>query len=131
MLSCPLNIASQQKLQLLPLLLQSLEDDNHRILSQYMPTLVQISQAFVFGGYGHEVSDAGSIGRWQFASGDWVRIRVLDFVAALFALADYVCDAAEYAFAFLGAAFVAVEDVGAEAELEATGSWFVRFVVFR
>jgi hypothetical protein len=53
----------------------------------------------------------------------------LDFVAALFALADYVCDAAEYAFAFLGAAFVAVEDVGAEAELEAAGSWFVRFVV--
>jgi hypothetical protein len=54
----------------------------------------------------------------------------LDFVAALFALADYVCDAAEYAFAFLSAAFVAVKDVGAEAKLKPAGSWFICLEVF-
>ena len=67
----------------------------------------------------------GSIGRRQVTTRHWVRIRVLDFVAALFALADYVGHAAEDAFAFLGAAFVAVEDVGAEGELEAGGAGFV------
>jgi hypothetical protein len=54
----------------------------------------------------------------------------LDLVAALLAFADYVCDAAQYAFAFLGAAFVAVEDVSAEAELKPAGSWFVCLEVF-
>jgi hypothetical protein len=54
----------------------------------------------------------------------------LNFVAALFALADHVCDAAEYTFAFLGAAFVAVEDVGAKAELKPAGSWFICLEIF-
>ena len=54
-------------------------------------------------------------------TGGWrVRISIDDFVAALFALADYGCYAAEDAFAFgLGRAFfgVAVEDfcLGGEA----------------
>lgn len=49
----------------------------------------------------------------------------MDLVTALFSFADDVCDAAEDAFAFLGAAFVAIENVGTERELKSAGSWFV------
>ena len=59
------------------------------------------------------MSNASSIRGRQFSTGHWIRVCVLDLVAALFALADDVGDTAEYAFAFLGAAFVAVEDVSA------------------
>jgi hypothetical protein len=90
-----------------------------------MPSLVQISQPFIFSGYRHQVSDTGSIRGRQVATGNGVRVCVLDFVAALFAFAYYVCDAAEDPFTFLGAAFVAIEDVGAEGELEAAGAGFV------
>lgn len=90
-----------------------------------MPSLVQISQPFVFSRYRHQVSDTGSIRGRQVAAGDGIRVCVLDLVAALFAFAYYVCDAAEDAFAFLGSAFVAVEDVGAEGELEAASAWFI------
>ena len=90
-----------------------------------MPSLVQISQPFIFSGYRHQVSDRRSIRGRQVAAGDGIGVCILDFVAALFAFAYYVCDAAEDAFAFLGAAFVAVEDVGAEGKLEAAGAWFV------
>ena len=83
-----------------------------------MPSLVQISQPFIFSGYGHQVSDRRSIGGRQVAAGDGVRVCVLDFVAALFAFANDVCDTTEDAFAFLCAAFVAVEDLSAEVELE-------------
>jgi hypothetical protein len=95
------------------------------ILSQDMTTLVQIGKTLVLGGDGHEVSDGSAIRRWEFAAGHWIWVCVLDLVASLLAFANDVCDAAEDAFAFLGAAFVAIEDVGAQRELQSAGSWFV------
>jgi hypothetical protein len=46
--------------------------------------------------------------------GRWIRVRVDDFVAALFAFSDDGCDAAQDAFAFCVCALfgVAVEDFG-------------------
>lgn len=82
-----------------------------------MTTLVQISKTFVLGGDRHEVGDRSSVGRWQFAARNWIWVRILNFVAALFAFANDVCDAAEDAFTLLGAAFVAIENVGTEREL--------------
>lgn len=71
------------------------------------------------------MSDGSSVGRRQFAARHWIWVCILDLVAALLAFANDVCDAAEDAFAFLGAAFVAIEDVSAEGELQSAGSGFI------
>jgi hypothetical protein len=78
---------------------------------------VQIGQ----GGVGtrrrdrHEVVYARAV---RDRRGRWIRVRVDDFVAALFAFSDDGCNAAEYAFAFCVCALlgVAVEDFGGREE---------------
>jgi len=81
-----------------------------RVLRQNMLALWQIRQAGVTTGYRHQMTDARSIRGWDLACA-WggVRVCVLDLVSSLLAFPDYVGHAAEYSFAFLRAAFVAVE----------------------
>jgi hypothetical protein len=88
-----------------------------RIQCEYILAFVQIGQ----GGVGtrwrnrHEVVYARAVrDRWCWR----IRVRVDDFIAALFAFSDDGCDAAEYAFAFCVCALfgVAVEDFGGRKE---------------